>query len=118
MTTTEDRDRLARLEAAYEFIRENMTTKEDAARLEGRMDAMNAELNGRMDSMGARLDGRMDSMNADLNGRMDVLNGRMDTMQTRFEGRMDAMESRLLIRFGAGGVMLAGVVIGVLKFWT
>ena len=77
MTTTEDRDRLARLEAAYEFVRDNMATKEDVARLEGRMDTMKAEMTG----------------------------------------RMDAMESRLLIRFGAGGIMLVGVAIGVLKFW-
>jgi hypothetical protein len=44
VTTSEDRDRVTRLEVAYEFVKENMSTQADVARLEGRVDALENRL--------------------------------------------------------------------------
>ncbi len=88
MTTSEDRDRVTRLEVAYEFVKENMSTQADVARLEGRVDAVEARLEGRMDALEERLD-----------------------------GKIDALGNRLLLRFVAVAVVMSSVIIGVLKLW-
>ncbi len=44
MTTSEERDRTTRLEVAYEFVKENMATQADIARLEGKIEAFESRL--------------------------------------------------------------------------
>ena len=100
MTTTDDGDRITRLEIAYEFIRENMATQADIARLEGRMTALEGTMATQADI--ARLEGRMGS----LEGRMEGL-----------EAKMEAMEARLLIRFVAVAAVMSGVIIAAQKLW-
>ena len=93
MTTSEDR--ITRLEAAYEFLKDNMATKEGIATLSGRMEALDARMTGRMDSLETRLDGRMDSLEARLDGGMSSMSSRMDALEARMDARMDSMEARL-----------------------
>lgn len=112
MTTADDR--ITRLEVAYDFLKENMATKEELALVAARIEALDARLTGRMDSMEARLDARMDSLEARLTGRMDSMEARFESM----EARLESMESRLLIKFGTLAAGLAGLIIIAQRFWT
>ena len=123
--TTEERVTI--LETRLEAVLPNLATKEDiaavkadSARLEGKMDAMEERLNGKMDAMNAQLNGKMDAMEERLNGKMDAmeerLNGKMDSMNAQLNGKMDAMGNRLLIRFAAVLIPVAGIVIAAVKY--
>jgi len=48
-------ERVTILETRFDAILPTLATKEDIARLEGKMDAMNERLGGRIDAMGYRL---------------------------------------------------------------
>ena len=56
-------ERVTILETRFDTILPTLATKEDIARLEGKMDAMNERLEGKMDAMNERLEGKMDAMN-------------------------------------------------------
>jgi hypothetical protein len=86
-------ERVTILETRLDTILPTLATKEDIARLEGKMDAMNERLGGRIDALGERLGGEIEATNR------------------RLEGKIDAMGNRLLIRFT--GVMAALVAIAV-----
>ena len=108
-------ERVTILETRFDTILPTLATKEDIARLEGKMDAMNERLEGKMDAMNERLEGKMDAMNERLEGKMEAMNGRlvgkMGAMDERLEGKIDAMGNRLLIRFT--GIMAALLAIAV-----
>ena len=86
-------ERVTILETRLDTILPTLATKEDIARLEGKIDAMDARLGGRIDALDERLGGEIDATNR------------------RLEGKIDAMGNRLLIRFT--GVMAALLAIAV-----
>ena len=82
-------ERVTILETRFDTILPTLATKEDIARLEGKMDSMNERLEGKMDSMNERLEGKIEGL----------------------DGKIDAMGNRLLIRLT--GVMAALLAIAV-----
>ena len=97
-------ERVTILETRFDTILPTLATKEDIARLEGKIDAMDERLGGRIDASNQRLEGKIDAIHEGLGGRIDASNERL-------EGKIDAMGYRLLIRFT--GVMAALVAIAV-----
>ena len=82
-------ERVTILETRFDTILPTLATKEDIARLEGKMDSMSERLEGKMDSMNERLEGKIEGL----------------------DGKIDAMGNRLLIRLT--GVMAALLAIAV-----
>jgi hypothetical protein len=69
----------------------------------------------RIDERFARVDGRMDVMQASFDGRMDVMqasfDGRMDTMRERFEGILEkGLREQTRFFFLAWSVILAAII--------
>ncbi|MCY4414802.1 MAG: hypothetical protein OXE87_00600 [Chloroflexi bacterium] len=82
-------ERVTILETRFDTILPTLATKEDIARLEGKMGAMEERLEGKMDAMNERLEGKIEGL----------------------DGKIDAMGNRLLIRLT--GVMAALLAIAV-----
>ncbi len=82
-------ERVTILETRFDTILPTLATKEDIARLEGKMDSMSERLEGKMDAMNERLEGKIEGL----------------------DGKIDAMGNRLLIRLT--GVMAALLAIAV-----
>ena len=55
-------DRVTALETRLDTILPTLATKEDIARLEGKIDASNERLEGKMDASNERLEGKIDTM--------------------------------------------------------
>ena len=108
-------ERVTILETRFDTILPTLATKEDIARLEGKIDAMDERLGGRIDASNERLEGKIDAIHEGLGGRIDASNerlgGEIRAIDERLEGKIDAMGYRLLIRFT--GVMAALVAIAV-----
>ena len=108
-------ERVTILETRFDTILPTLATKEDIARLEGKIDAMDEGLGGRIDASNERLEGKIDAIHEGLGGRIDASNerlgGEIRAIDERLEGKIDAMGYRLLIRFT--GVMAALVAIAV-----
>ncbi len=80
-------ERVTILETRLDTILPTLATKEDIARLEGKMDAMDARLGGRIDATNRRL-----------------------------EGKIDAMGNRLLIRFTGVMAALLAIAVAAARF--
>ena len=91
-------ERVAMLETRLETVLPTLATKEDIARLEGKMDAMYERLDGKIDANTERLDGKIDANTKGL------------------EGKIDAMENKLLIKFTGIGIALTGIAIAIVKY--
>jgi hypothetical protein len=91
-------ERVTILETRFDTILPTLATKEDIARLEGKMDAMNERLGGRIDALGERLGGEIEATNR------------------RLEGKIDAMGNRLLIRFTGVMAALLAVAVAAARF--
>jgi hypothetical protein len=108
-------ERVTILETRFDTILPTLATKEDIARLEGKMDAMNERLGGKIEALGERLGGEIEATNRRLGGKIEALGerlgGEIEATNRRLEGKIDAMGNRLLIRFT--GVMAALVAIAV-----
>lgn len=87
-------ERVTILETRLDTILPTLATKEDIARLEGKMDAMDERLNGKMDAMDERLSGKIDGTNE----------------------RIDAISNRLLIRFAGIAIAAMGIGIAAAKY--
>lgn len=59
-------ERVTILETRLDTILPTLATKEDIARLEGKMESMNERLGGRIDSANERLEGKIDAMGSKL----------------------------------------------------
>ena len=120
-------ERVSTLETRLETVLPTLATKEDIARLEGMMNAMEERLGGRinategrMDANNERLEGKMNAMEKRLEGRMNVnnerLEGKMDAMNERLEGKMNAMGYQLLIRFTGVMAAVAAIAVAAARF--
>lgn len=87
-------ERVTILETRFDAILPTLATKEDIARLEGKMDAMNERLDGKMDASNERIDGRFDTVNK----------------------RIDAIEYRMLIKFTSAVAAIVAIGVAVTKF--
>ena len=95
-TTLEERVTIP--ETRLDTILPTLATKEDIARLEGKMDAMYERLDGKIDAVNDRLEGKIDAMNA------------------RLDGKIDALGNRLLIRFGGIAIAAVGIAVAAAKY--
>ena len=87
-------ERVTALETRFDAILPTLATKEDIARLEGKMDAMNERLEGKIDASNERIDGRFDTVNK----------------------RIDAIEYRMLIKFTSAVAAIVAIGVAVTKF--
>ena len=83
-------DRVTILETRLDTVLPTLATKEDIARLEGKIETMAERFNGKTD----RLDGKIDAVEERLNGKIDRLDAKIDAMEERFNGKLEAMEER------------------------
>ena len=98
-------ERVTILETRFDAILPTLATKEDIARLEGKMDAMNERLDGKIDAMSERLDGKIDTSNERIDGKFDTVNK-----------RIDAIEYRMLIKFTSAVAAIVAIGVAVTKF--
>ena len=98
-------ERVTILETRFDTILPTLATKEDIARLEGKMDSMNERLEGKMGAMEERLEGKMDAMNERLEGKIEGL-----------DSKIDAMGNRLLIRLTGVMAALLAIAVGAARF--
>ena len=87
-------ERVTILETRFDAILPTLATKEDIARLEGKMDAMNERLDGKIDTSNERIDGKFDTVNK----------------------RIDAIEYRMLIKFTSAVAAIVAIGVAVTKF--
>ena len=99
-------------EAAVAMVRdavsEGAATKEDATRLEGKIDAGIARLEGKIESDIGRLEGKIES---DI-GRLE---GKVDTGRTETKADITRLETRLTVRMYGGLVAMAAVLLALTK---
>ena len=101
MTTPTLEDRVTILETRLDTVLPTLATKADIAEIKTDM----ARLEGKMDAMDARLEGKMDAMNERQEGRID-----------RLEEKVDAMGNRLIIQFAGIAVAVAALTVAAVKF--
>ena len=87
-------ERVTALETRLDTILPTLATKEDIARLDGKIDAMGERLDGKIDALSERMEGKFDSVNK----------------------RIDAMESRMLLRFTGISATLLAIAVAAAKF--
>ena len=98
-------ERATALETRLDAILPTLATKEDIARLEGKMDAMTERLEGKMDASNERLEGKMDAMNERLDGKLEAVNK-----------RIDAIEYRMLIKLTSAVAAIVAIGVAAIKF--
>lgn len=96
MTTpgTSLEDRVTILETRLDTILPTLATKEDIARLEGKIDASNEHLEGKIDASNERMEGKFDTVNK----------------------RIDAIEYRLLIKLTSAVAAIVAIGVAAIKF--
>ncbi len=98
-------DRVTILETRLDTVLPTLATKEDIARLDGKIDAVEGRLNGKIDAAEERLNGKIDAAEERLNGKIDKL-----------DAKIDATSNRLLIRFSAVGFAMLSIAVAVVKY--
>ena len=94
MTTADNvESRLARLEGASE----HWATKADVARLEGKIDALEARLETKIDALEARLETKIEGLEAKL------------------ETKIDGLQSRVLLQFMGFAIAIVAATVGLTK---
>ena len=91
-------ERITILETRLDTILPTLATKEDIARLEGKMEAMYREQAGKMEAMYREQEGKMETMNA------------------RQEGKIDGLGNSLLIKFIGAGITIAAIAVAAAKY--
>ena len=109
-------ERVTILETRFDAILPTLATKEDIARLEGKIDAMSERLDGKIDAMSERLDGKIDAMSKRLDGKIDTSNERIDGKFDTVNKRIDAIEYRMLIKFTSAVAAIVAIGVAVTKF--
>ena len=117
-------------EAAVAMVRdavsEGAATKEDATRLEGKIDAGIARLEGKIESDIGRLEGKIESDIAEVKADIGRLEGKIESDIGRLEGKIDTgraetkaditrLETRLTVRMYGGLVAMAAVLLALTK---
>ena len=102
-------ERVTILETRLETVLPTLATKEDIARLEGKIDADITRIEGKIDTGNERLEGKIDADVARIEGKIDASNERL-------EGKINAMENKLLIKFTGIGIALTGIAIAIVKY--
>ena len=127
-------DRVTILETRLDTVLPTLATKEDIARLEGKIEAMAERFNGKTD----RLDGKIDAVEERFNGKLEAMeerfNGKIDAMEERFNGKLEAMEerfngkivqldakidamgNRLLVRFSVVAFAMLSIAVAAAKY--
>jgi hypothetical protein len=109
-------DRVTILETRLDTILPTLVTKEDIARLEGKMEVMYERLEGKMEAMYERLEGKMEAMYERLEGKMEAMDERFEGKTVRLEGKIDALGNRLLIRFSAVAIAMTSIAVAAAKY--
>ena len=113
-------ERITILETRLDTILPTLATKEDIARLEGKMEAMYREQEGKMEAMYRDLAGRMEAMYRQQEGKMEAMyrqqEGKMETMNARQEGKIDGLGNSLLIKFIGAGITIAAIAVAAAKY--
>jgi len=106
-------------EAAVAMVRdavsEGAATKEDATRLEGKIDAGIARLEGKIESDIGRLEGKIESDIAEVKADIGRLEGRIDTGRAETKADITRLETRLTVRMYGGLVAMAAVLLALIK---
>lgn len=106
-------------EAAVAMVRdavsEGAATKEDATRLEGKIDAGIARLEGKIESDIGRLEGKIESDIAEVKADIGRLEGRIDTGRAETKADITRLETRLTVRMYGGLVAMAAVLLALTK---
>ena len=90
MTTADNvESRLARLEGASE----HWATKADVARLEGKIDALEAKLETKIDAVDAKI----------------------DAVEARLETKIDGLQNRILLQFMGFAIAIVAATVGLTK---
>ena len=87
-------DRLTILETRLDTVLPTLATKEDIARLDGKIDAAEGRLNGKIDAAEERLNGKISQLDA----------------------KIDATSNRLLIRLSVVGFAMLSVAVAAAKY--
>ena len=102
-------ERTTILETRLDTILPTLATKEDIARLEGKMEAMYRDLSGRMEAMYREQAGKMEAMYREQEGKMETMNARQ-------EGKIDGLANSLLIKFIGAGITIAAIAVAAAKY--
>ncbi len=90
MTTADDVEtRLARLEG----VSEHWATKADVARLEGKIDAVEARLEAKIDAVDAKI----------------------DAVEVKLEAKIDGLQNRILLQFMGFAIAIVAATVGLTK---
>ena len=96
--TGDDRNLLNYIASTAEMILDRMATKDDIARLDPKIDGVEARLDAKIDGVEVRLDAKIDGVEARLGSRMDGLETRMDRLEvkvTAISGDLEQVHLRL-----------------------
>ena len=91
-------ERVTILETRLDTILPTLATKEDIARLDGKIDAVEEWLNGKIDTVEERL------------------NSKIDAVEARLDAKIDSLENRLLIKFAALLIPVMGIAVALMKY--
>lgn len=113
-------------EAAVAMVRdavsEGAATKEDAIRLEGKIDTGIAgvkadigRLEGKIESDIGRLEGKIEAIEGKIESDIGRLEGKIDTDRAETKADITRLETRLTVRMYGGLVAMAAVLLALIK---
>lgn len=99
--TTEQSDRLSRIEDNIDDLKEGMSSFSSAlTKTNGDIERLDATLNGKVDKLCAMVNGKVDNLHTMLNGKVDnmhaTLDGKVGNLDTVMNGRLGVFEQRFL----------------------
>ena len=98
-------DRVTILETRLDTVLPTLATKEDIARLDGKIDAVEERLNGKIDAAEER-----------LNGKIDAAEERLNSQIVQLDAKIEATSNRLLIRFSVVAFAMLSIAVAAAKY--
>ena len=93
-------------------------TREDIAKLDNKIDALEARITNSMDALEAKINNSMVTLEARITNSMDALEVRLTTNANNSEARVNSQFKWILGTTLGVGVSLIGVMIGLASFLT
>jgi hypothetical protein len=97
----------------YDAIHENVATKGDINGLRAELKAEINALRSAMNALRAELKADIDALRGEMKADSDALRAEMTVLRAE----MREIEQRIVIRLGAGAVVLAGLLFTALHYW-
>ena len=114
------REDIAKLDNKIDALESKLDNKIDAleSKLDNKIDALESKLDNKIDALESKLDNKIDALESKLNNSIAALESRLTANAANFENRISSQFKWILGTTLGVGVSLIGVMIGLASFLT